>query len=55
MGVSFLGGGLRGYLFTYGDRGRMRTWLESGEEDDGTRMPFVSVRRKLSRVTVTWG
>ncbi len=47
MGV----GGLRGYLFTDRDRERLRGWLESGEEDDGTRMIFVSVRRNLNRIT----
>ena len=41
--------GLRGYLFT--DRERLRAWLESGAEDDGTRMLFVSVRRNLNRIT----
>ena len=25
-------------------------WLESGAEDDGTRMLFVGVRRNLSRI-----
>ena len=29
----------------------MRAWLESGAEDDGTRMLFVSVRRNLNRIT----
>jgi len=29
----------------------LRGWLESGVEDDGTRMVFVSVRRSLSRIT----
>jgi hypothetical protein len=43
--------GLRGYLFTDRDRGRLRAWLESGVEDDGTRMIFVSVRRSLNRIT----
>ncbi len=43
--------GLRGYLFTDRDRGRLRAWLESGAEDDGTRMLFVSVRRNLNRIT----
>jgi len=47
----FLGGGLRGYLFTDRDRERLRAWLESGVEDDGTRMVFVSVRRNLGRIT----
>ena len=37
-------GGLRGYLFTDRDRERLRAWLESGVEDDGTRMIFVGVR-----------
>jgi hypothetical protein len=42
---------LRGYLFTDRDRVRLRAWLESGVEDDGTRMVFVSVRRNLNRIT----
>ena len=42
---------LRSYLFTDRDRGRLRAWLESGAEDDGTRMIFVSVRRNLNRIT----
>jgi hypothetical protein len=42
---------LRGYLFTDRDRERLRAWLESGVEDDGTRMLFVSVRRNLNRIT----
>jgi hypothetical protein len=40
---------LRGYLFT--DRERLRAWLESGVEDDGTRMLFVAVRRNLNRIS----
>ena len=42
---------MRGYLFTDRDRERLRAWLESGAEDDGTRMLFVSVRRNLNRIT----
>ena len=42
---------MRGYLFTDRDRERLRAWLESGVEDDGTRMLFVSVRRNLNRIT----
>ena len=42
---------MRGYLFTDRDRVRLRAWLESGAEDDGTRMLFVSVRRNLNRIT----
>ena len=42
---------MRGYLFTDRDRVRLRAWLESGVEDDGTRMVFVSVRRNLNRIT----
>jgi len=42
--------GLRGYLFTDRDRERLRAWLESGVEDDGTRMLFVAVRRNLNRI-----
>ncbi len=42
---------MRGYLFTSRDRERLRAWLESGVEDDGTRMVFVSVRRNLNRIT----
>jgi hypothetical protein len=41
---------LRRYLFTDRDRERLRAWLESGEEDDGTRMLFVGVRRNLNRI-----
>ena len=53
LGVCFLlvGCGLRGYLFTDRDRERLGAWLESGVEDDGTRMLFVSVRRNLNRIT----
>ena len=50
--VCVVGGcGLRGYLFTDRDRERLRAWLESGVEDDGTRMIFVGVRRGMSRIT----
>jgi len=42
---------LRGYIFTDRDRERLRAWLESGEEDDGTRVLFVSVRRNLNRIS----
>ena len=42
---------MRCYLFTDRDRERLRAWLESGVEDDGTRMVFVSVRRSLARIT----
>ena len=42
---------MRGYLFTDRDRERLRAWLESGVEDDGTRMLFVAVRRNLDRIT----
>ena len=42
---------MRSYLFTDRDRERLRAWLESGEEDDGTRMIFVGVRRNLNRIT----
>ncbi|MCW3979424.1 MAG: hypothetical protein NWF12_06705 [Candidatus Bathyarchaeota archaeon] len=42
---------MRGYLFTDRDRERLRAWLESGVEDDGTRMLFVAVRRSLNRIT----
>ena len=42
---------MRGYLGTDRDRERLRAWLESGAEDDGTRMVFVGVRRGLSRIT----
>jgi len=42
---------LRSYLFTDRDRERLRAWLESGVEDDGTRMLFVAVRRNLNRIT----
>ena len=41
---------MRSYLFTDRDRERLRAWLESGEEDDGTRMIFVGVRRNLNRI-----
>jgi hypothetical protein len=43
--------GLRGYLFTDRDRERLRLWLESGVEDDGTRMLFVGVRRSMDRIS----
>ncbi len=46
-----MGCGLRSYLFTDRDREWLRAWLESGEEDDGTRMIFVGVRRNLNRIT----
>ena len=46
-----MGCGLRSYLFTDRDRERLRAWLESGVEDDGTRMLFFSVRRGQGRVT----
>ena len=39
---------MRSYLFTDRDRERLRAWLESGVEDDGTRMIFVAIRRSLS-------
>ena len=42
--------GLRSYLFTDRDRERIRAWLESGVEDDGTGMLFVAVRRSLNRI-----
>lgn len=29
--------------------------MESGAEDDGTRMPFVGVRRSLSRIALDVG
>ena len=41
---------MRGYLFTDRDRERLKAWLESGVEDDGTRMIFVLVRRNLNRI-----
>ncbi len=41
---------LRGYLFTDRDRERLRLWLESGVEDDGTRIIFVVVRRSMDRI-----
>ena len=54
LGVfSGVGGGvLRSYLFTDRDRERLRAWLESGVEDDGTRMIFVAMRRSLRRIVV---
>ena len=54
-GVVFGSGGLRGYLFTDRDRERLRAWLESGAEDDGTRMLFVGVRRSLIGIAVNAG
>ena len=42
---------MRGYLFTDRDRERLRAWLESGVEDDGTRMLFVGVRRGMGRIS----
>jgi hypothetical protein len=44
------GVGLRGYLLADRDRERLRAWLESGVEDDGTRMIFVGVRRGMDRI-----
>ena len=41
---------MRGYIFTDLDRERLGAWLESGAEDDGTRMLFVGVRRNLDRI-----
>jgi hypothetical protein len=41
---------LRSYIFTDRDRVRLRSWLKSGVEDDGTRMLFVGVRKSLSRI-----
>ena len=41
---------MRGYLFTDRDRERLRLWLKSGVEDDGTRMLFVGVRRSMDRI-----
>ncbi len=42
---------MRGYIFTDRDRERLRAWLESGAEDDGTRVLFVAVRRNLNRIS----
>ena len=42
---------MRGYVFTDRDRERLRAWLESGVENDGTRMLFVAVRRNLNRIS----
>ena len=41
---------MRGYLSTGRDRERLRAWLESGGEDNGTRMLFVGVRRSMDRI-----
>jgi hypothetical protein len=35
----------------YYERGRLRAWLESGVEDDGTGMLFVAVRRSHNRIS----
>ena len=51
LGFFVCGGvGLRGYQFTDRDRDRLRARLESGVEDDGTRMIFVGVRRSMDRI-----
>jgi hypothetical protein len=42
---------MRKYLFTARDRERLRRWLETGEEDDTTRMLFVDIRQSLNRLT----
>ena len=42
---------MRRYIFTDQDRERLRAWLESGVEDNGTRMLFVAVRRNLNRIS----
>jgi hypothetical protein len=42
-------------IFADWDRERLRAWLESGVEDDGTRMLFVAVRRNLNRITADVG
>ena len=34
---------------------RLRVWLESGAEDDGTGMLFVGVRRSLNRIAADVG
>ena len=41
---------MRGYVFTDNERLKLRCWLESGVEDDGTRKLFVAVRRNLDRL-----
>ena len=46
---------MRSYLFSDRDRERLRAWLESGAEDDGTRTLFVAVRRNLNRIAGKWG
>ena len=47
----FWGGVWRGYLFPDREREWLGAWLESGVEDDGVRMLFVSVRRNIVRIT----
>jgi len=42
---------MRRYIFTDNDRRRLRRWLETGEEDDTTRMLFVDIRKSLNRIT----
>jgi len=42
---------MRKYIFTARDRERLRRWLETGEEDDTTRMLFVDIRQSLNRLT----
>ena len=36
---------MRSYIFTESERKRLEAWIESGIEDDTTRMIFVSMRR----------
>lgn len=41
---------MRSYIFTDNDRKRLRRWLETGEEDDTTRMLFVHIRRNVPQI-----
>jgi hypothetical protein len=42
---------MRSYIFTDSERKRLIQWLQTGEEDDTTRMIFVAVRRNTNHLT----
>ena len=46
---------MRSYIFSDMERGRLRRWLESGEEDGEVLRVFVQVRRNLSGLTADVG
>ena len=51
MVTTYKGGSrLRSYIFTDAERKRLRRWLETGEEDETTRMLFVDIRRNVPRL-----